>query len=70
MTAQCDDPTEERETSLFISTHFHDVCLAAFACVSPLDGYRTGFKILKDESGHMKHLGHSDAVCLQVSVYI
>lgn len=32
-----DDSTEERETSLFIQTDFHDMCSAVFSCVSSLD---------------------------------
>lgn len=34
--------TEERETSLFIQTDFHDMCSPLFSCVSSLDSTEQG----------------------------
>lgn len=70
MTAQCDDLTEERETSLFIQSDFHDMCSAVFSRVSSLDYKEHRAQILKNESSRTKHLWHRGALCLHVCVYI
>lgn len=61
MTAQHDELTEERETSLFISSDTSVTC-ALLSCVSSLDYKEHKAQILRNEFSHTKHSGHCGCV--------
>lgn len=70
MTAQCDNSTEGRETSLFIQTDSRDMCSAVFSRVSSLDCREHEAYILKKESIHIRGISCIVRLFVYVCVYI